>query len=180
MQCGLYRTGNLWAHSKLPADCQPDMVTMAKPLANGYPIGAVLIRDSVAQVMTPGASISDKGRSFLRSFLSNQCIGTHGTTFGGSPLACALGFHVLVGRLEKLPKYFPKLLKPEVRGRGLILGLGFKDTTNPGRVVDMARERGVFLLTAGKDAVRLVPSLNVPKEDVDFAVDVLESVLSQM
>ncbi|KAL1742896.1 pyridoxal phosphate-dependent transferase [Schizophyllum fasciatum] len=178
IQCGLYRTGSLWAHSKLPIDCQPDVVTMAKPLANGYPIGAVLMRDSVAEVMTAG---------------------THGTTFGGSPLACALGFHVLsrmsgdniakqvretsaylVDRLQKLPGYFPDVLQPEVRGRGLILGLGFKDPAHPGKVVEMARERGVFVLTAGKDAVRLVPSLNVPKEDVDFAVDVLESVLSQL
>ena len=54
MQCGLYRTGTLWAHSALPADCHPDIVTMAKPLANGYPIGAVLLRDEVAQTMTAG------------------------------------------------------------------------------------------------------------------------------
>ena len=50
----MYRTGRLWAHSAMPADCQPDVVTMAKPLANGYPIGAVLMRDSVAEVMTAG------------------------------------------------------------------------------------------------------------------------------
>ncbi|KAL1702627.1 pyridoxal phosphate-dependent transferase [Schizophyllum commune] len=178
IQCGLYRTGSLWAHSKLPLDCQPDVVTMAKPLANGYPIGAVLMRDSVAEVMTAG---------------------THGTTFGGSPLACALGYHVLsrlsgeniakqvqetsaylVNRLQKLPGYFPNVLQPEIRGRGLILGLGFKDPAHPGKVVEMARERGVFVLTAGKDAVRLVPSLNILREDVDFAVDVLESVLGQL
>ena len=54
IQCGLYRTGDLWAHSSLPVDCHPDIVTMAKPLGNGYPIGAVLMRDSVAATMTPG------------------------------------------------------------------------------------------------------------------------------
>lgn len=53
-QCGLYRTGTLWAHSSLPSDCHPDIVTMAKPLGNGYPVGAVLMRDSVAEVMTTG------------------------------------------------------------------------------------------------------------------------------
>ena len=86
----------------------------------------------------------------------------------------------LVNRLQKLPGYFPNVLQPEIRGRGLILGLGFKDPAHPGKVVEMARERGVFVLTAGKDAVRLVPSLNIPREDVDFAVDVLESVLGQL
>ena len=53
-KCGMYRTGSLWAHSRYPVDCHPDIITMAKPLANGYPIGAVLMRDSVAQYMTPG------------------------------------------------------------------------------------------------------------------------------
>lgn len=84
----------------------------------------------------------------------------------------------LTGRLSKLPQWFPDILEPRIRGRGLILGLGFKNEQDPGRVVSMARERGVFLLTAGKDAVRLVPSLNVEKEEVDICVDVLESCLS--
>ncbi|KAI3612574.1 acetylornithine aminotransferase [Moniliophthora roreri] len=178
IQCGLYRTGTLWAHSALPTECHPDIVTMAKPLANGYPIGAVLLRDAVAQTMTAG---------------------THGTTFGGSPLACAVGYHVLsrlsekpfvaqiaetsaylIGRLERLPQWFPEILQPQVRGRGLILGLGFRDDQDPGKLVNMARERGVFVLTAGKDAVRLVPSLNVTKNEVDVAVDVLESCLGEM
>ncbi|TFK76161.1 acetylornithine aminotransferase [Pluteus cervinus] len=175
IQCGLYRSGTLWAHSPYPVDCHPDIVTMAKPLANGYPIGAVMMRDSVAATMTVGA---------------------HGTTFGGSPLACAVGYHVLArlsnratiaqvaeisaylqGRLELLPKWFPNILQPSVRGRGLILGLGFKDEKHPGRVVSLGRERGLFVLTAGKDAVRIVPSLTVGKEEVDIAVDVLESCL---
>ncbi|KAF8897328.1 acetylornithine and succinylornithine aminotransferase [Infundibulicybe gibba] len=178
IQCGLYRTGTLWAHSALPAECHPDIITMAKPLANGYPIGAVLLRDTVGATMTPG---------------------THGTTFGGSPLACAVGHHVLsrladrttvaqimetsaylTGRLGLLPKWFPDILQTNIRGRGLILGLGFKDTAHPGRVVSMARERGVFVLTAGKDAVRIVPSLNIGKEEVDLAVDVIEGCLGEL
>ncbi|KAF9224849.1 acetylornithine and succinylornithine aminotransferase [Gyrodon lividus] len=175
IQCGLYRTGTIWAHSALPVDCHPDMVTMAKPLANGYPIGAVMLRDSIASTMTAG---------------------THGTTFGGSPMACAIGHHVLSrlssrpfvahvmetsaylgGRLKHLPKWFPDILQSDVRGLGLIRGLGFKNETHPGQVVQLARERGVFMLTAGKDAVRLVPSLNVEKDEVDVAVDVLEGCL---
>lgn len=175
VQCGLYRTGRMWAHSASPADCHPDVVTMAKPLANGFPIGAVLMRDSIAEVMT---------------------VGTHGTTFGGSPLSCALGFHVLSRvskrsfianiletsaylheRLSRLPGWFPEILEPSVRGRGLILGLGFRNKDHPGQVMGMARERGLLVLTAGKDAVRLVPSLNISRDEVDLAVDVLESCL---
>ncbi|GJE84912.1 acetylornithine aminotransferase [Phanerochaete sordida] len=178
IQCGLYRTGKLWAHSALPVECHPDVVTMAKPLANGYPIGAVLMRDNIAEVMTAG---------------------THGTTFGGSPLACALGFHVLSrvsektfvtqieetgaylsARLSQLPKWFPDTLQPGVRGTGLILGLGFKNPDHPGQLVKMARERGVLVLTAGKDAVRFVPSLNIGREEVDLAVDVLESCVGAL
>jgi acetylornithine aminotransferase len=60
------------------------------------------------------------------------------------------------------------------------MGLGFKDTKDPSRLMSLARERGVFVLTAGKDAVRLVPSLNVGKEEVDVAVDVIESCLGEM
>ncbi|KAI0688553.1 acetylornithine aminotransferase [Cytidiella melzeri] len=175
VQCGLYRTGKIWAHSSLPPDCHPDVVTMAKPLANGFPVGAVLMRDSIAEVMT---------------------VGTHGTTFGGSPVACALGFHVLSrvskplfvanmtdtssylhSRLSHLPKWFPEILEPEVRGRGLILGLGFRNQDYPAKMVGMARERGLLVLTAGSDAVRIIPSLNISREEVDIAVDVLESCI---
>jgi len=111
-------------------------------------------------------------------------------------LACALGYHVLsrvsersfvanimetsaylTSRLSLLPEWFPDILESNIRGRGLIMGLGFKDQKDPGRVVSMARERGLFVLTAGLDAVRLVPSLNVEKEEVDYCVDVLESCL---
>ena len=123
--------------------------------------------------------------------------GIHGTTFGGSPLACAVGYHVLQRlsdkkfiesikenssylneRLAQMVKWFPGLVEPEIRGRGLILGIGFRDESVPGQVVSLARERGVLFLTAGKDAVRLVPSLIIGKEEVDLAVDVLEGCLA--
>lgn len=126
-------------------------------------------------------------------------IGSHGTTFGGSPLACALGYHVLSrlsagefvanvqetsaylqARLGQLPTWFPDVLKPGVRGRGLILGLGFKRAEDPAKLAQMARERGVLVLTAGKDAMRFVPSLNIGHAEVDIVVDVLESCLQTM
>ena len=122
--------------------------------------------------------------------------GTHGTTFGGSPLACAIGYHILgrlseetfisslkdnsgylKERLEQMTKWFPNTIQSEIRGRGLILGIGFHDESLPSKMVSLARERGVLVLTAGKDAVRLVPSLNVGKNEVDFVADVLESCL---
>lgn len=83
-------------------------------------------------------------------------------------------------RLGQLPKWFPDMLEPQVRGQGLILGLGFRKTDQPERLVRMARERGVLILTAGKDAVRLVPSLNISREEADLAVDVLESCLGEL
>ncbi|KAF9519281.1 hypothetical protein BS47DRAFT_85661 [Hydnum rufescens UP504] len=175
IQCGLYRSGSLWAHSSMPTDCHPDIVTMAKPMANGFPLGAILTRDSIAEVMT---------------------VGSHGTTFGGSVLAARLGHHVLSrlsepsflasmndvskhlhSRLSVLPTLFPDVLEPHVRGRGFILGLPFKNREDPGKLVKLARERGVLLLTAGNDAVRIVPSLNVTRVEVDLAVDVTESSL---
>lgn len=122
--------------------------------------------------------------------------GTHGTTFGGSPLACAIGHHVLQRlsdrtfiksaeanssylreRLVQMTKWFPSTIQPEIRGRGFILGIGFQDETIPSRIMSLARERGVLVLTAGKDAVRLVPSLNVGKAEIDLAADVLEGCL---
>jgi acetylornithine aminotransferase len=122
----------------------------------------------------------------------------HGTTFGGSPLACSVGFHVLdrlsqsdfvshlmktsaflLNRLERLSGWFPELVGT-VRGRGLIVGLAMLRDGDTQRLVDLARERGLLLLTAGKDCVRMVPSLNVSEEDASHAIDVIESCLDVM
>lgn len=90
-----------------------------------------------------------------------------------------VGAH-LDSRLEFLAKWFPDLIQDKIRGRGLLRGIGFKNEAHPGQVVQLARERGVLMLTAGKDAVRLVPSLNVAKEEVEMAVDVLEGCLTAL
>ena len=170
---------------------------MAKPLANGYPIGAVMMREEIAEAMSVGELGDLLFTPPLSPYASGFAIsGTHGTTFGGSPLACAIGHHVLQRlsdktfiesakensnylkeRLEQMTKWFPNTIQPEIRGRGLILGIGFWDESVPSRILALARERGVLVLTAGKDAVRLVPSLNVGKAEVDLAVDVLEGCL---
>lgn len=88
--------------------------------------------------------------------------------------------HHLAQRLALLPTYFPTILHSQIRGKGLILGLPFKNENHPGVLVKMARERGVLLLTAGKDTVRFVPSLTISLGEIDFAVDVIESVLGIM
>ena len=87
---------------------------------------------------------------------------------------------LLFSRLERLSEWFPNLVGSPVRGRGLIIGLVLRREGDPQRLVELARERGLLLLTAGKDCVRLVPSLNVGKEEVSHAVDVIESCLSLM
>lgn len=83
-------------------------------------------------------------------------------------------------RLQKLPEWFPHILEKRIRGRGLIRGLGFHEGKSPAKLVELARERGVFLLTGGADAVRIVPSLTVSRDQVDKAVDVIESCLMIM
>ena len=86
----------------------------------------------------------------------------------------------LDSRTESLAQWFPDLIQDKIRGRGLLRGLGFKNEAHPGQIVQLARERGVLVLTAGKDAVRLVPSLNVGKNEVDMAIDVLEGCLTAL
>jgi acetylornithine aminotransferase len=147
---------------------------MAKPLANGIPIGAILVRDSVVKAVT---------------------VGSHGTTFGGNVLCTRLAHHVLTRLshpdflsslstttsslstlLARLPTLFPKLIPSPIRGRGLILGIPFSHPDMPGRFVQLCRERGLLLLTAGTDCVRVLPSLNVSEEECKRAVEVMESV----
>jgi len=175
IQCGLFRTGPMWCHSAMPREAHPHMVTMAKPLANGYPIGAVLLRPEVADTIVAG---------------------DHGTTFGGGALACRIAHHVLgrlsdealrtnvqtmsshlFARLERISELFPDLVGSGPRGRGLLVGLSLRDAAHVGRVVALARERGVLILSAGSDTLRFTPSLTVRREQVDEAMDVLESCL---
>ena len=174
IQCGLFRTGHMWCHSAMPVEAHPDMVTMAKPLANGFPIGAVLMRPHIAHAIAAG---------------------DHGTTFGGGPLTCRIAHHVLgrlgeprmkehidsvstylFERLERISEAFSDMVSAP-RGRGLIVGISMRSAPWAGEVVRLARERGVLFLTAGSDAVRFVPSLIVERAHIDEAMDVLESVL---
>jgi acetylornithine/N-succinyldiaminopimelate aminotransferase len=167
IQTGMGRTGRLWAYEH--AGVAPDIMTVAKALANGVPIGATLATDDVAAVFTPGA---------------------HGTTFGGNPLATAVGLTVLgtviedrlperaarlgrllLERLVAVQERHPGLVK-EVRGRGLLIGL---DLVPPvGDVVTACRERGLLALTAGDNALRLAPPLVLDEADAEQGAAIVE------
>ncbi|KAK9843515.1 hypothetical protein WJX81_006850 [Elliptochloris bilobata] len=174
VQCGLGRTGRLWAHEHFGV--RPDMMTLAKPLAGGLPIGAVLVTDAVADAMKPG---------------------DHGSTFAGNPLVCRAAEAVVdiisdpaflegvVARGERLREGLRAALAgnprvKEVRGLGLICGVQLD--VPAGGVCERARDAGLIVITAGKgDVVRLVPPLVVTDADVDQAVKILcEAIAAEL
>ena len=143
---------------------QPDLVTLAKGLGNGLPIGALLVGDGAAGAFSPG---------------------DHGSTFGGNPVVCAAACAVvdtiddellenvvergaeLVAGLSQLPGVL------SVRGRGLLLGAVVD--ARAADVVDACRERGLLVLTAGDDVVRLAPPLTIGADEVAEALSVLDT-----
>ncbi|MCU0483604.1 MAG: acetylornithine/succinylornithine family transaminase [Chloroflexi bacterium] len=164
VQAGLGRTGTFFAYEQL--GIQPDLVTLAKGLANGLPIGALLVREGKAAAIGPG---------------------DHGSTFGGNPVASAAACAVVeaiddqlmanvVERGEQLGaglRAIPAVR--EVRGRGLLLGATLDRPAGP--VVDACRERGLLILTAGPDVLRLLPPLVVSGAEVDEALAILGEAL---
>jgi acetylornithine/N-succinyldiaminopimelate aminotransferase len=169
IQCGLGRSGRLFAYEY--AGIRPDLLMVAKPLAGGLPMGALLAAPHIADAMAPG---------------------DHGTTFGGGPLVAHVARAVLrtltaPGFLEgvrKRAEWLDGLLRQlaartsavrELRGLGLIRGV-LVDGDAPG-VVTRARERGLLLVAAGPDVVRLLPPLNTPDEQLDMGVELLEEAL---
>ena len=166
VQCGMGRTGKLFAHEW--AGIEPDVMSIAKGIAGGFPMGAVLAKEHVAKVLVPG---------------------THGTTFGGNPLACAAanavldvvlapGFLAEVDRkarrlwfaLEEVVREYPSVLL-DVRGAGLILGL--KAAVPNGELQSAFMAEGLLTVAAGDNVVRLVPPLVLTDADVDTAVEMI-------
>lgn len=172
IQCGLGRTGSFWAHGRLPKEAHPDILTTAKALGNGFPIGAVVVNKSVSEKIK---------------------VGDHGTTFGGNPLACRLA-HTIVKRLadpalqeqvtakgavfalwfRQLQTKFPELIT-EIRGRGLILGLQLSEDPSP--IVKAARERGLLVITAGTNTLRFVPPLTISEAEIKEGMEILEQAI---
>jgi acetylornithine/N-succinyldiaminopimelate aminotransferase len=158
VQSGVGRTGTFFAFEQL--DVRPDAVTLAKGLANGLPIGCLLVAEHAAGAFEPG---------------------DHASTFGGNPVACAAAVAVcdeltdslLAGVREREARIRAAL--PGVRGRGLLLAA---DAGGPAAdVVDDCRERGLLVGTAGAGAIRLTPPLTIAIGDLDRGIRVLEEVL---
>ncbi|KAL8123074.1 hypothetical protein AgCh_011164 [Apium graveolens] len=166
VQCGLGRTGYLWAHEDY--NIFPDIMTLAKPLAGGLPIGAVLVTEKVAEAIS---------------------YGDHGSTFAGGPLVCNAAIAVLdkisnpsfLASVTSKGQYFMKHLSQklggnphvkEVRGLGLIIGIELDVPAAP--LVDACLHSGLLILTAGKgNVVRLVPPLIITEKELEHAADVL-------
>ena len=170
IQTGMGRTGKLWGYEH--SGVAPDIMTLAKALANGVPIGATLATEDVARVFTPG---------------------THGSTFGGNPFVTAVGLTVFTTMIEErlvqraavagrrlldglgaIQKKHPDTVK-EVRGLGLLAAM---DLVPPvGELVNACRERGLLVLTAGDNALRLAPPLIVADADIDRGVEIIDRAL---
>ena len=170
VQCGFGRTGTLFAYEQ--AAVVPDMLTLAKPLAGGLPMGAVLLKEEIAAALLPG---------------------DHATTFGGGPLVASVALEVL--RMVAAPEFLETVRASgerlgallarlaerrsrvrETRGRGLLWGLELEEPAAP--FVTAARERGLLLATAGPSVIRLMPPLVVTAPDLARGVDILEEVLA--
>jgi acetylornithine/succinyldiaminopimelate/putrescine aminotransferase len=164
VQTGVGRTGTFFAWEQLGV--RPDAVTLAKGLANGLPIGALLVAEGL-----PGFEPGD-----------------HGSTFGGNPVVCAAARAVcdavdeeLLANIEDRSSQLTAGLESlaavrEVRGRGLLLGAELDRPAGP--VVDAARERGVLVGTAGERTLRLTPPLVLSAEEAAIGLETIEEVLS--
>jgi len=169
---GFGRTGAMFCHQRY--GIEPDVMALAKALAGGLPVGAMLAKEKVAQSFSPG---------------------THAATFGGNPLVASVGVEVLkiiqeeglVAYAEEMGNYFMGRLKDlqrkfgfikEVRGKGLLIGV---ELEFPGKEIDVrCQEKGLLVNSLGDKVLRIIPALNVKREEIDQAVAVLDEVLGGM
>lgn len=171
VQTGMGRTGKLFAYEYY--NFEPDMVTLAKGLGSGFPIGAMLAKKEVAQHFTPG---------------------THGSTFGGNPLAATAGLEtvkelvgtnvlhsaqemsfILKSKLEQLKEKFTFI--KDVRGLGLMIGIEIDG--DPSGIVQLALEEKLLILTAGNNTIRLLPPLTITENEIERFFEVFQHVLNQ-
>ena len=169
VQCGIGRSGKFFAFEH--ANVKPDIVPIAKGIGGGFPLAAVLMTKKVAKGMIPG---------------------THGSTFGGNPLAMSIGSAVLEqifkkgflknvqnisnyfnSELNKIKKEFPYIIK-EVRGVGLLIGLQlFKDQT---KFIQKLMDNKLLTIRAAENTIRLLPPLTVKKQEIDLAIKIVKKV----
>ena len=173
VQCGISRSGDFFAFER--SKVKPDIVPIAKGIGGGFPIGAVLMSKKVAKGMTPG---------------------THGSTFGGNPLAMAVGNKVMdivsskkfLNNVKNLSKYFhlnlnnikekyPNVIK-EIRGRGLLIGIQLhKDQTD---FIKRLMDKRLLTIRAAENVVRILPPLNVKKKEINQALKIISKVCSEI
>ncbi len=172
VQSGVGRSGDFFAFES--AKIKPDIVPIAKGIGGGFPIGAVLMTNKVASVMQPGS---------------------HGSTFGGNPNACAVGIEVMnqifkngfLNKVKKISKYFfsrleklkidhPKIIK-DIRGKGLLIGiqLHFDQT----KFIKSLEKKNLLTIRAAENVIRILPLLTVKKEEIDMAINILNKVCSE-
>ena len=169
VQCGIGRSGDFFAFEK--SKVKPDIVPIAKGIGGGFPIGAVLMNKKVASGMTAG---------------------THGSTFGGNPLAMTVGNSVMdviankkflknvkniskyfLSNLNKIKEKYPRVIK-EIRGRGLLIGIQLH--TDQANFIKKLMENKLLTIRAAENVVRILPPLNVKKNEIDQALRLIKKV----
>lgn len=172
VQCGMGRLGSLFAYKKFGVI--PDVICIAKALGGGFPIGATITNLKASTAFVPG---------------------DHGSTFGGNPLGCAVGVAVLkelvdggiIDEIDEKSLYLKDgLLKikeqyeiiDEIRGMGLLIGIKLKTDTK--KFCKLCFDKGLLVIAAGDNVVRLLPPLNVTKAELDDALDILQVVISEI
>ena len=173
VQCGIGRSGDFFAFEK--SKVKPDIVPIAKGIGGGFPIGAVLMNKKVASGMTAG---------------------THGSTFGGNPLAMAVGNSVMdiisnkkfLNNVKSISKYFlsnltkikdkyPKVIK-EIRGRGLLIGMQLH--TDQANFIKKLMDQKLLTIRAAENVVRILPPLNVKKNEINQALKIIKKVCGEI
>lgn len=172
VQTGIGRTGRLYSFEHY--GIIPDIVTLAKGLANGLPVGALLGKSSLAPAFGPGS---------------------HGSTFGGNKLAMAAALEILhimkeAGFLEEVRSKSAILLEqlqlafqdhPKISAvRGLGMMIGIETSASLSKIVEAARQKGLIILTAGENVIRLLPPLTISKEEIQQGIAILKEVFSEV
>ena len=173
VQCGIGRSGDFFAFEK--SKVKPDIVPIAKGIGGGFPIGAVLMNKKVASGMTAG---------------------THGSTFGGNPLAMTVGNSVMdiisnkkflknvkkisehfLSNLNKIKDEYPNIIK-EIRGRGLLIGIQLK--IDQAKFIKMLMDNNLLTIRAAENVVRILPPLNVKKNEINQSLKIIKKVCSEL
>ena len=176
VQTGIGRTGSWFAYQQY-LDCTPDVITLAKALGSGFPIGAMLVNDKYKNIFK---------------------VGSHGSTFGGNHLATAIGYETLrimeasnvLENVKTMSFYLKKCLNTlkdkypqkiiEIRGVGLIIGIVLHESIQARPVMEKALSKHLIIGRAGDNVLRLLPPLNVRKYIIDAAIEKLDSIISEI